>query len=384
MRSRSLRLASAIVIGFFAAAVLSAAPAQLSSARIGDIDAMVETLRAAGGIPGLAFALVEGSSPRLVKGYGRRSLESADAVGPRTLFAIASLTKAFTSTSLALQVREGRLGWDDLVVRYLPAFRTSDEWVTAHATIRDFLSMRMGWQKAEAPVFDCPTLKDLLAVIPGLAVGEFRGTHEEGGNVSYVLAGQVLEAVSGMTWERFVTTRLLEPLGMKMTVTQQAVPASGDVAAAHLKDPKGTGTIREIRVPTHVYPAGGLYSNAEDLARWITFQLDTSRGLASVPQDNTILEEPHRPRILIGPHYQAVTQTPGSPAAYGMGWIVYGYRGTRILEHAGSLNGFTSYLVLLPERRLGFVMLANIDPDTALPTVRALRNRLLDALIAER
>ena len=270
------------------------------------------------------------------------------------------------------------------MIRHLPSFRTSDEWVTAHATVRDLLSMRMAWQNAEGLVFDRASLKDLLTALPGIPVGEFRGTHEEGGNVSYVLAGQVLEATSGSTWERFVTTRLLEPLGMKMTVTQQAVPASGDVAAAHLKDQRGVRTTQEIRLSAHVYPAGGLYSNAEDMARWIAFQLDPSRGVSAVPRDDSILEEPHRPRILLGTHYRAVAQTPGSPAAYGMGWIVYGYRGARVLEHAGSLNGFTSYLVLLPERRLGFVILANIDPDAALPTVRALRNRLLDTLLADR
>jgi CubicO group peptidase (beta-lactamase class C family) len=370
---------SAALIG--AATILSSAPVQLSPSKINDIDATVETMRAAGGIPGIGFTLVEGASPRLTKGYGRRSLDTADAVGPRTLFSIGSFTKAFTATAVALQVREGRLGWDDPLVRHLPWFRTSDEWVTAHVTVRDLLSMRVGWPDGDKIIWRGGTKEEMIAAIPGLPVGEFRRTHGEAGNLSYFLLGQLLEATSGVRWDSWVTTRLLEPLGMKLTLTPPAVPAAGDVAVAHVRRQEGVKSEPTPRMPEHVYPVGGLHSNAEDMARWISFQLQAGRGLPGVPEIASLLEELHRPQVLLGNFYQSWAEVPGRPAAYAMGWIVHGYRGTKVLEHGGAWGGFTALLVLLPERNLGFAILSNLNDTAALPTLRTIRNTIMDTIL---
>lgn len=350
----------------------------------GRVDSLVRRAQAPSGIPGLAIVVADREGIVFVRGYGYRRSGSDSSVDAETEFAIASLTKAFTASAVAQLVVEGRLSWDDPVRSHLPWFQTSDPWVTERATVGDLAAMRVGWPSGDSLAFAVRSQEELQASLPGIPVGAFRATHGQAGNLSYAILGQVLAQVAGTSWEDAVTARLLTPLGMSSTfTTRRAALSRGNVAESHVQDDSGTRPSQTTMVSAVLLPAAALYSTASDLARWIQFQLGGSRsGLDSPTADSAraICQSPH---VLLGSSYQSIFRAPSSPVAYGYGWVVYNYRGTKVLEHAGAWAGYTSYLVLLPERGLGFAILTNLRLNAALDHIRSLRTELANILVAQ-
>jgi len=199
-------------------------PLMLPSSAAGQVgpppgfDAYVQDVMARFEVPGLSVAIVKDGEVVLAKGYGVRRLGSSPSVDASTLFGIASNTKVFTATALGILVEEGKLEWDAPVVRYLPSFQMYDPWVTRHITVRDLLVHRSGLGLGAGDLmfwppttFTRPELVERLRYIPPAT--SFRSTYAYD-NVLYPVAGEVIAAVSGMSWEDFVATRILAPVGM--------------------------------------------------------------------------------------------------------------------------------------------------------------------------
>lgn len=350
-----------------------------------DFDAYVEQVRAAFEVPGLAVAVVRDGQVVLAKGYGVRTLGRPDPVDAGTRFGIASNTKAFTATALALLVEEGRLEWDAPVIRYLPWFRLSDPYVTAEITVRDLLVHRSGLSLGAgdllwwpASTYDRHEIARRLRYLP-LATS-FR-SHYAYDNVLYLVAGEVIEAVTGQSWEDFVTTRILRRIGMTgSTVRHSDAEAAGNVATTHARV---DGVVRPIAPFTsdNTNPAGGINAGAADMARWLVVQLDSGRV---APGDR--LFSPQTTREL----WSIVTPIPvGDPppelaplrtafSGYGLGFRLLEYRGHKLVTHTGGLPGYVSRVAMIPDRKIGVAVLTNQESGAAF---NAIAYHVLDALL---
>lgn len=336
------------------------------------IDAHVEATMAAFEVPGLALAIVKDGAVVTARGYGRRRLGDPAPVDARTLFGIASNTKVFTAMALGLLVEEGRIEWDAPVVRYLPWFQMWDPWVTRELTVRDLLVHRSGLGLGAGDLLWWPpstytrreVAERLRFIRPATS---FRSAYAYD-NVLYIVAGELIEAVSGRSWEDFVRTRILEKVGMAgSNAFHSAAAARGNVATPHARV---EGTVRPISpfLSDVTNAAGGINSSAEDLARWLGVLLAEGRlpdgsRLAS----EATVRELARPVTPLPERDLPSELAPLRPqfAAYALGLNVRDYRGRRLLMHGGSLPGYVSRVVLVPELELGVAVLTNQESDPA-------------------
>ena len=193
------------------AVVLVALSSSLAAAPPADFDARVESLRARIGVPGLAIAIVENGAATLARGYGVKQLDAPERVDADTIFPTGSTGKAFTVAALATLVDAGRIGWDDKVTDRLPGFQMYDPWVTREITIRDLLVHRSGLGLGAGDLLMVPrgsisraeAVKRLRYIKPATS---FRSAYAYD-NVLYMVAGQLIEAVTGQTWENYVRER---------------------------------------------------------------------------------------------------------------------------------------------------------------------------------
>lgn len=315
-------------------------------------------------IPGTAIVVVKDGKVVLAKGYGVQRVGDRTPSDPHTLFQIASMTKAFTAASLAMLADSGKIGWDDPVIRYLPDFQMFDPWVTREITIRDLLTHRSGLGLGAGDLLwlhsDYSRKEIIYRMRAARPVSSFRSQYAYD-NVLYAVAGEIIPAVTGLSWEEFVRQRIFAPLGMTDSRTGVAALAAGDrLAAAH---GVSGGAIRVIPIDTvdNIGPAASIISSASDLAKWVIAQLDSgrmgSRRLWSARQTR----EMWSPQTImpISDPGSALAATRPNFAAYGLGWRVRDYRGRKVVWHTGGLAGMTSKTTLVPELRLGIIMLTN-------------------------
>lgn len=315
-------------------------------------------------VPGLSIAVVKDDRVVFLKGYGQRSLEGRDAVGPDTLFAIGSTTKAMTATAVGMLVDEGRLGWDDPVIRHLPGLRLSDPYVTRELTVRDLLTHRAGvpntdylWYRSGLTPAE---VLDRLAFAPRESSLRSRFRYQ---NVMYHAAGELIAAVSGRPWADFVSERLFTPLGMSRTAATFArAESQSDVAAPHAEV---RGEARAIRnAPVDAIPsAGAVWSSATDMAAWMRFLLGDGRAGDKRLLSEASLGELFTPQTTIRPEdfYPTSRLTRPHFTTYGLGWFQQDYAGRRLDFHTGSIDGMVAICGLVRDERLGVFVLANLD-----------------------
>lgn len=358
-----------------AAAQPTASPA-VSPAVLGDLDAYVARVLEEFKVPGLSLAVVQDDRILLAKGYGVRRLGEPARVDEDTLFAIGSISKSFTALALGLLCDEGKLHWDDRVTTYLPDFQLYDPYVTREFTVRDLLTHRSGLE-----AFSGGTLwygsnysrEEVLRRIHHLKpVASFRSTFAYQ-NVLYLAAGQILPAVSGKSWDDFVTERLLRPLGMARSFTRAAdLARASNVAAAHV-ELEGRVRVVPWRSYDNIAPAGSIMSSAKEMAEYLRLQL--SRGqvggrrlVSEAVMDETWEPQTILPRRTPPPEFKALQP---EFSAYGLGWFVEYREGAKVVTHSGGVDGMTALVTLLPGRNLGIVVLSNQQgPETSLVTRR--------------
>jgi CubicO group peptidase (beta-lactamase class C family) len=337
-----------------------------------NFDKYVESVQKAFQIPGVSIAIVKDGKVVLAKGYGIKNIGGVAKVDSRTLFSIASNSKLFTATALALLVEEGKLEWDKPVINYLPWFQLSDPYVTREITIRDLLVHRSGLGLGAGDLlwwppstYDRKEITRRLRYIP--LKTSFRTTYAYD-NVLYTVAGEVIEAVSGKSWEEFVMDRILKKVGMVNSgVKHSDIERLPNVAAPHANI---NGVVRVVDAfsSDNTNPAGGVVSCAEDMAQWLICQLDSGK-LA----DGSRLFSQRMSRTLS----TMVTPIPvGDPApelvlqranfgGYALGLGLRDYRGKKVVSHTGALSGFYSRVTMIPELNLGIAVLTNQEISEA-------------------
>ncbi len=339
-------------------------------------DARVEQVMRGSGTPGMAVAIVEDGKVTLAKGYGVRRQGAPERVDANTSFLIGSTAKAMTAAAIATLVDAGKLGWDDRVVDHLPGFQMYDAWVTREMTVRDLLVHRSGLGLGAGDLLYVPRgsysraeiVRRLRYIAPATS---FRSGYAYD-NVLYTVAGQLVEAVSGQSWEDYVRANVLTPAGMAGATGELATFwAMPNRALPHARFGgvvRGTGTMRGLdehdQLPQAAAPAGLIAASATDMARWLQVQL--SGGVAA---DGTRVFSAAAGRemwapvtpIPVTPLPEPVAATTPTFDAYALGWEVRDYRGERIVWHAGGLFGMTSVMVLIPARHVGFAIELNSE-----------------------
>jgi CubicO group peptidase (beta-lactamase class C family) len=328
-----------------------------------DLDAYVRRGVEEWRIPGLAIAVVKDDSVVFAKGYGVRELGKPGAVDARTRFAIGSTTKAMTAVALGMLVDEGKVRWDEPVISYLPGFRVGDPYVTRELTVRDLLTHRGGlgnadqlWASAD---YSTEEITRRVATIAPAYSLRSRFIYQ---NVMYAVAGEVIEAASGVPWETFVRTRIFAPLGMTGTeATIAALAGQANVATPHMEL---ADTIRPVtnRPVDAVGPAGSVWSSVADMAKWARFILDSGRVGGKRLLSDASFREIVSPQV-IAPReiYSTMSLVRPHFFTYGLGWFLHDYKGQAVAMHTGSIDGMSAIIGLIPERRLGVYVLANLD-----------------------
>lgn len=349
-----------------------AVPAKPATVLPPGFDALVAKSLKTFGVPGMGIAVVKDGRVVLAKGYGVRKLGEPAPVDARTLFGIASNTKVFTATALALLVEEGKLEWDAPVTRYLRWFQLSDPYVTRELTVRDLLVHRSGLGLGAGDLLLFPEttygrreIVERLREIP--MATSFRSAYAYD-NVLYVAAGELIEAVSGRNWEDFVAERILKRVGMASSRTRH----TSDVAGLNVAIPHAY--LDAVAVPQpidendNMNAAGGILSCAEDMAKWMLVHLEEGK-LA----DGTRLVSERTVRELA----TIVTPIPiGTPPpelaaqrmnfnGYALGLRINDYRGKKIVNHTGGLTGYVSRVLMVPELELGIAVLTNQESGDA-------------------
>ncbi len=339
-----------------------------------DLDAYVAKALIAFNTPGAAVAIVKDGRVVLAKGYGVRHLGERAPVDAHTLFQIASNTKAFTTAALAMLVDEGKLAWDDPVTRHLPWFQLSDAYVTRELTVRDLLTHRSGLGLGAGDLLwyhsDYPRDSILRRIRYANVASSFRSEFAYD-NVLYVAAGEVIPAVTGLTWEEFIRRRIFVSLGMsEARLTARNVRPEENFAAAHAKvDERLTVIARDTFDATNA--AGGVVANVTDLAKWMIVQLDSGRvgrgsGATDGDSGRRLWTVQRTEEMWSGQTIQPISEIPRSLGdyrpnfyLYGLGWDLRDYRGQKLVTHTGGLDGMTSRTLLVPAARLGIVVLTN-------------------------
>lgn len=371
------RIAAAIVLVFYASTALADVPGIRIDAAVNEqvFDLETEVTRAMKvfDVPGIAIAIVKDGKVISARGFGVRKLGEAARVDGKTIFEIASNSKAFTAAALAILVDEGKLGWDDPVTKHLPDFQMYDAYVTREMTIRDLLVHRSGLGLGAGDLLWWPTtdfstdeiIHKLRYIRPATS---FRSAYAYD-NLLYIVAGKIITLKSGKPWGETMRERILSPLGMNMTTTSYAENFGNlNLSSPHSKIEGKTSVVRAISTSNAV-GAAGINSNAEDMARWMTVLLAggvtgmNAQGkevrLFSEAQSNEIFT-PQTP-IKISKPKPALASLMPNFSAYGLGFQLRDYKGHKLVTHSGVLQGFISRVIMVPDANLGIAILTNAE-----------------------
>ena len=340
-----------------------------------DFDAYVARVLRTFQVPGAAVAIVKDGRVVIARGYGVKKLGASAPVTARTRFGIASNTKLFTATALGLLVEDGLIEWDAPVVRYLPSFAMYDPWVTREITVRDLLVHRSGLGLGAGDLLWWPAstyerkeiVRRLRYIKP---VTSFRSAYAYD-NVLYQVAGELVEAVSGQSWEQFMSSRVLSKIGMTQSNVSHADMSGPDVAITHAEV---EGTVRVIApfLGESTNPAGGINSTAEDMAKWMIVQLDSGRlasgGRLFAPSTTRQLWRIVTP-LNAGVPPAELSWTKANFRGYALGVNVTEYQGRQMLTHTGGLPGYVSQVTMIPELKLGVAVLTNQESGSAFQSI---------------
>ena len=330
-----------------------------------EVDALVENTLKEFNVAGTAVAIVKDGKIIHSKGYGVKSIDTKKPVNKHTNFAIASNSKAFTTTALAMLVEEGKLSWNDKVIQHIPEFKMYNDYVTQNFNIVDLLTHRSGLSLGMGDLMLFPdgadfTIDDILNSFQYFEpVSAFR-TKWDYDNLLYLVAGELVGRVSGVSWEQFVQNRILKPLGMDQSYSSMnQVSDFSNLASPHTTE---TGPMRATEPFEEMIngAAGGILANVEDLSQWMLVQLNHGKYGENLEKElftqasqnemwklHTLLDVNRNPRY--NSHF----------SGYGLGWGLTDLNGNLSVSHTGGLPGMLSRTILIPDLNLGVVVLTN-------------------------
>ncbi len=371
---------SSITLVFSAFIAFNALQAQVISSR--EIDSLVEKVLTTFDVPGISVGVIKDDKLIHAKGYGVRSLRTKQKVDENTLFGIASNSKAFTAAALGMLVDEKKMKWDDKVTDYIPEFKLYNPYVTEEFTIKDLLTHRSGMGLGAGDLMMFPdssnfTKKDIIHNLRYLKpVSSFRTKYDYDNNL-YIVAGEVVEKISGMSWEDFIEKRIMQPLNMsKSAASIHRLKDKSNMVQPHAPVNGKVETI-DIDWSETANAAGGICSNITDLSKWLIMQMNNGKYGNN---QQLFTEETHdemwSPQTIINTRTTPPYNT--HFASYGLGWFLSDVKGYKQATHTGGLAGVVTQITLLPEMKLGIIVLTNQQVGAAF---QAITNTIKDSYL---
>ena len=326
-------------------------------------------------VPGISVAIVKDGKIVHSKGYGIRSMKNNLPMDENTMVGIASISKAFTASALAMLVDEGKLNWDDKVRDFIPDFKLYNPYVTEEFTIRDLLTHHSGLGLGAGDLMMFPdsnnfTRKDIIHNLRYLKpVSAFRTKYDYDNNL-YIVAGEVIVKVSGQSWEDFIEQRILKPLGMNSSVASiSRLKNRVNLISPHAPV---NGKVQAINIDWSetANAAGGIVSNLPDLCKWIGLQMNQGKYGDSLKK-TLFSKEQHAEMWSAQTLLPSFTAPPYNThfSAYGLGWFLSDVKGFKQVTHTGGLAGVVTQVTLLPELKLGIIILTNQQSGAAFTAI---------------
>lgn len=329
------------------------------------LDKYIDTARQQWHVPGISIVVVQNGKVVFEKGYGVRELGKNDPVTTDTLFGSMSTTKAMTVACLAMLIDEGKVNLDDKVVKYLPDFRVADPYETSEFRVRDLLTHTGGLGNADflwvwsPEISNAEVVRRMQYAKPAYSMRSSFIYQ----NIMYLVAGQVIEKVSGMPWEKFITERLFNPLGMKNSFPNLSLSKGYANRSSSHFDVKGKTEVIAETPADSIAPAGAAWSTADDIGKWVTFMLGDGTWNGKVLIKPATFNEIFKPQVIVpaSQFYPTIAITKPHWMTYGLAWFQHDYRGEMVNFHTGSLDGRTAIIGLMRDKKLGVYIFGNLD-----------------------
>lgn len=314
-------------------------------------------------IPGLAVVVVKNNQIVFKKTYGVKSVQNNLPINNETYFACASTTKAMTATAMGILVDQGKVNWNDPVIKYLPGFRLYEPYVTTQMRIRDLFLHNSGIGNTDFLwgmniLTGDEIIEKMQYVKPSYS---FRSSFIYQ-NIFYHIAGKVIEKVSGESWADYVTNHIFKPLGMNRTAPLLSRIQDDNISQAHyMIDGKVQRIIRDTA--DRIGAAGSVYSTIDDIALWVKCMIDSSKyeggRLVSAETWKTLL----KPQTFVTEDgfYPTAQLTKPNFTTYALGWFQQDYKGQKLNFHTGSLAGEIAIHGQIPALKTGVYVFANLD-----------------------
>ena len=383
MKSRVMAVRRPLAMGALAlAAIAPVGPAGSARAQkpaapdIRNFDAYAEKAMKDWKVPGMAIAIVRNDSVVFAKGYGVRKVGDPAPVDPHTVFAIGSSTKAFTSAAVAMLVDDGKMKWDALITCYLPGFEMYDPYASRELTVRDALSHRSGLARGDFMWYAADYSRDeVLRRVRYLKPSWSFRSNFGYQNIMYLAAGQAAAAAygGGHDWDTLIRERIFAPLGMKESSTSVRALSSLPNVAQPYAELDGAVTFVPYANIDNIGPAGSINSTVLDMAQWLRLQLGDGKLGGKQIVSSANLSQTHTAQTVMKYELPWSLYFPEARLmSYGMGWFLNDYKGSIAVHHGGNIDGMSSLVAMLPDQKLGVVVLTNMN-GSLLPFVMAHR-----------
>ena len=343
------------------------------------VDVYVERALKEWKIPGVSVCVVKDGKAVVMKGYGVREAGTNNKVDENTLFMIGSNTKAFTATALAILDAEKKLSLDDKVEKWLPDFKLYDPWVTNEVIIRDLLCHRLGFEtfQGDFMFFD----SDLSTAEMRERFGRLKPLYSFRSkwgytNAAFMIAGEIIPVATGKPWAEFLKEKIFRPLEMNNTLAlSKDIGSASNKASAHTV---WRGELKKVPYGSidAMAPAGTISSSINDLSKWVIMQLNNGKFEDKEIVPASAIAKTRLPHSILG--NGGTMFNTGHFALYGLGWFLEEYNGKKIVSHTGGVNGFVTSVTLIPEEKLGIIVLTNTDANNF---YEALKWELMDAYL---
>lgn len=373
---RFICLSLFVVLGGASLAQNSAPAKVISSAQI---DALVERTMKTFNVPGISVAVIKDDQVVHSRGYGVRSLQTNLPMTEHTLVGIASNSKAFTAAALAILVDEKKLRWNTRVTSVIPEFKLYNPYVTDEFTVMDLMTHRSGLGLGAGDLMFFPdgsdfTIKDVIHNLRHLKQSSsFRSKYDYDNNL-YIVAGEVIKRISGLSWEEFIEQKIMQPLAMKASAASITRLKNNENMVHPHVPVDGKLQVVPFRPNEIINAAGGIFSNVVDMSQWIKMQLKHGVYLQSGQEKEARLFSERVQHEMWSP--QTVLQTGTNTgtynthfSAYGIGWFLSDVRGYKQVTHTGGLLGMVTQVTLIPELKLGIVVLTNQESGAAFTSI---------------
>jgi CubicO group peptidase (beta-lactamase class C family) len=343
------------------------------------LDTYVETALADWQIPGIAVCVVKDGKVMVMKGYGVKEVGTSNKVDENTLFMIGSNSKAFTGTAMTMLAADKKLSLDSPVIKYLPNFKLYDRWVTKEANIRDLLCHRLGFETFQGDFIyfdsDLTTaeVREKFSKVKPLYSFRSRWGYT---NAAFMTAGEIIPKVSGKTWAEYIKENIFTPLEMTNSLAlSKDIKTASNKATAHTV---AQGVLKTIPYGNidNLAAAGSISSSINDMSHWVMVQLNKGKYNDKQVIPAEALMQTWTPHSILGNGGHPYNKSHFS--LYGLGWFLKEYSGRQIVSHTGGVNGFVTSVTLVPEEKLGIIVLTNTDANNFF---ESLKSEILDACL---